>query len=106
MSGIEFRCLIAWLAAIPPGVACAYYKATPSEADSIVALVERTAAGKLKVAKLLARDGLVDKARLRCQAILTQFPTTKAAAEAQSAIDLLDRTLKARQSGGWPSLPM
>jgi S1-C subfamily serine protease len=52
--------------------------------------LEATAARRLKLARSLARDGLVDKARERYEEIVKQFPKTKAAAEARDLLDKLD----------------
>jgi hypothetical protein len=49
--------------------------------------LEDTAARRLKLAKSLAADGKVDKARDRYEDILQMFPGTKAAAEARKLLD-------------------
>jgi hypothetical protein len=47
---------------------------------------EEEAASKLKLAKLLDRDGLSEKARMRYNEIAEKFPGTKAAEEAESLL--------------------
>lgn len=47
---------------------------------------EEEAASKLKLAKLLERDGLVEKARTRYNEIAEKFPGTKAAEEAETLL--------------------
>jgi hypothetical protein len=53
--------------------------------------MQETAARRLKLAKSLANDGLIDRARERFHEIIKQFPKTKAAAEAQEWLDRLDQ---------------
>jgi S1-C subfamily serine protease len=53
--------------------------------------MEQTAARRLKLAKSLANDGLIDRARERYQEIMKQFPKTKAAAEAKELLSRLDQ---------------
>lgn len=52
---------------------------------------EEIAAGKLKLAKMLAQDGREDKAAVRLQEIVDAYPETKAAGEAK---ELLAKTSK------------
>jgi hypothetical protein len=52
--------------------------------------MEQTAARRLKLAKSLANDGVIDRARERFHEIIKQFPKTKAAAEAKEWLDRLD----------------
>jgi S1-C subfamily serine protease len=47
---------------------------------------EETAARRLKLARSLAKDGLIDRARERYKEIVKQFPRTKAAAEAKELL--------------------
>lgn len=48
---------------------------------------EEEAARKLKLAKMLAADGLTSKARIRFEEIVSKFPETKAAAEARQLLE-------------------
>jgi S1-C subfamily serine protease len=52
---------------------------------------EQDAARKLKLARALADDGLVDKARARYEEIIKAHPKTKAAQEAQGLLDKLGK---------------
>jgi len=52
---------------------------------------EHLAASKLKLAKQLADDGKVDKARQRYKDIIEQYPKTKAAEEARAFLKKLDK---------------
>jgi S1-C subfamily serine protease len=56
-----------------------------------VSKAERDASGKLKLAKSLADDGLVDKAKPRLQEIVDSFPQTKAAEEARQLLEKLNK---------------
>ncbi len=53
------------------------------------AQAERDASRKLKLANLMAEDGLLDKARVRYQEIVETFPNTKAADEARRLLEKL-----------------
>jgi hypothetical protein len=48
---------------------------------------EDAAHAKLNVAKMLARDGLLDKAKSRYEQILKEYPETKAASEARQLLE-------------------
>jgi hypothetical protein len=48
---------------------------------------EQAASAKLNLAKMLAKDGLEKKARVRYEEILQQYPKTKAAREARKLLD-------------------
>lgn len=48
---------------------------------------EKEAARKLKLAQLLERDGLADKARARYQEIIDKYPDTKSAGEARRLLE-------------------
>src|SRR5262249_53389575 len=50
---------------------------------------EDMAHAKLNVALMFAKDGLIDKAKVRCEQILKDYPETKAASEAQQLLDKL-----------------
>jgi S1-C subfamily serine protease len=52
---------------------------------------EEEASRELKFARMFANDGLVDKAKGRCQKVLDQYPMTKAAKEARQLLDKLDK---------------
>ncbi len=52
---------------------------------------EHAAARKLKLAKLLAADGLTDKAKARYQEIVKKYPDTKAAKEAKELLEKLEQ---------------
>ena len=52
---------------------------------------ERDASSKLKLARILAEDGLVDKAKPRLQEIVDSFPQTKAAEEARQLLEKLNK---------------
>jgi S1-C subfamily serine protease len=56
-----------------------------------VSQVERDALRKLKMAKMMADDGLIDKAKVRLQEILELFPDTKAAEEARHFLEKLNK---------------
>jgi hypothetical protein len=49
--------------------------------------VEQEAARKLKLAKMFAADGLVDKAKARYKEIVEKYPGTKAAKEAKELLE-------------------
>jgi S1-C subfamily serine protease len=53
--------------------------------------MEKDAARKLKLAKMLAEDGLVDKARLRYKEIIETYPKTKAADDARQLLEKLKK---------------
>jgi len=55
------------------------------------AKAERLAAAKLNLAKQLASDGLLDKARTRFQEIIDTYPKTKAAADARKLLEKLGK---------------
>ena len=48
---------------------------------------EQAASAKLKLAKMLAKDGLEKKARIRYEEIVQQYPKTRAAGEARKLLD-------------------
>jgi hypothetical protein len=50
---------------------------------------EKTAAGKLELARSLLKDGKSDRAKQRFQEIVQQYPKTKAADEARKELDKL-----------------
>ena len=52
---------------------------------------ERLAANKLELAKTLADDGKVDKARIRFEDILKMYPKTRAAGEAKVLLDKMNK---------------
>jgi len=52
---------------------------------------EQEAAGKLKIAKKLQEEGVVDKAKERYQEIVKKYPKTEAAKEAQKLLEKLDK---------------
>jgi hypothetical protein len=52
---------------------------------------EKNAASKLAFARSLLRDGKADKARQRFQDVISQYPNTKAAAEAKQELDKLGK---------------
>jgi hypothetical protein len=55
------------------------------------AKTEREAGSRLRIARLLADNGKVAKARDRCREIIKLYPKTKAAEEAQKLLRKLDR---------------
>jgi S1-C subfamily serine protease len=65
--------------------------AKPQPEEGQGAQAERDATRKLKLAKMLADDGLVDKAKLRYNEIIATFPKTKAADEARQYLEKLKR---------------
>ncbi len=52
---------------------------------------EQEAGSKLRIARLLADNGKVDKARERCREIIKQYPRTKAAEEAGQLLQKLNK---------------
>jgi hypothetical protein len=58
--------------------------------DDDVDKAEQQAASKLKLAKMLQKDGLLKKAKIRFQDIIKDFPKTKAAEEARAILKKLD----------------
>ena len=52
---------------------------------------ERLATNKLELAKTLADDGKVDKARIRFEDILKMYPKTRAAGEAKVLLDKMNK---------------
>jgi S1-C subfamily serine protease len=56
-----------------------------------VSQAERDALRKLKMAKMMADDGLIDKAKVRFQEIVESFPDTKAAEEARHFLEKLNK---------------
>jgi hypothetical protein len=52
---------------------------------------EQDAARKLRLAKTLEKEGVVDKAKIRYQEIVKKFPETKAAKEARELLDKLNK---------------
>jgi hypothetical protein len=52
---------------------------------------EADAGRQLRLAKMLEKDGLKDKAMLRYHEIIKQFPETKAAEEARKLLDKLKK---------------
>jgi S1-C subfamily serine protease len=67
--------------------------ASAPEADSKVdaSKAEHAASGKLKLAKSLAENGLLDKAKPRLQEIVDSYPQTKAAEEARQLLEKLNK---------------
>lgn len=61
-------------------------KPEPKPADK-AEKAEQDAARKLKLAKMLAADGLVDKAKARYKEIVEKYPGTKAAKEAKELLE-------------------
>ena len=59
----------------------------PVKRPAAVMTPEDMAHAKLNVAKMFARDGLLDKAKLRYEQILKDYPETKAASEARQLLD-------------------
>jgi S1-C subfamily serine protease len=59
---------------------------TADRTEDAAVIAEHDATRKLKLAKSLAEDGLVEKARVRYQEIIDKFPKTKAAAEARELL--------------------
>jgi hypothetical protein len=66
-------------------------KPEPEKPASDPDRLEKLAATKLKFARQLADDGKVEKAKERCQEIVSQYPNTKAAKEARQLLDKLAR---------------
>jgi S1-C subfamily serine protease len=62
-------------------------EAKEKEKEEAQAKMEKDAARKLKLARMLADDGLADKARVRYQEIIDTYPKTKAAAEARELLE-------------------
>jgi S1-C subfamily serine protease len=74
-----------------PAVAVAEPEKASQEPPSDAAKAEKDASRKLKLAKMLADDGLVDKAKARYQEIVEIFPNTRAAEEARHLLEKLDK---------------
>ena len=53
--------------------------------------LEKTAASKLELAKTLANDGKLDKAKVRFETIISTYPDTKAAVEAKVLLDRINK---------------
>ena len=66
-------------------------KAGGAKAEDDADKAEQQAAAKLKLAKMLQKDGLVQKAKLRYQDIIKTFPNTKAAEEARTLLKGLEK---------------
>jgi hypothetical protein len=62
-------------------------KPADTKPESKAEKAEKDAASSLRVAKKLAADGLVDKAKARYKEIIEKYPNTKAAKEAQQLLD-------------------
>jgi S1-C subfamily serine protease len=61
------------------------------QAEDTAALAEHKASTKLKFAKTLAEDGKLEKAKDRCEEIISTYPNTKAAAEAKQLLEKLSK---------------
>ena len=64
-------------------------KASPAKPEDSADQAERDAARKLRLARMLERDGLVDKAKMRYQEIVDKYPHTKAGKEAHELLEKL-----------------
>jgi serine protease Do len=53
--------------------------------------LEKAAASKLELAKTLANDGKLDKAKVRFETIISTYPDTKAAVEAKVLLDRINK---------------
>jgi len=78
-------------AAAPPRLETAPAKPVSDKPEDPAAKAERLAAAKLNLAKQLASDGLLAKARTRFQEIIDTYPKTKAAAEARKLLEKLGK---------------
>jgi hypothetical protein len=66
-------------------------KVDPARDDQGHQRQEQRAASKLQFAKMLAHDGKFERAKERCEEIITSFPMTKSATEAKLLLDQLSK---------------
>src|SRR5262249_40563312 len=79
-------------AAPSPGRTASNSTPPPSDApEDPAAKAEREAAVKLRLAQMLEKDGVVDKAKTRYQDIIDTYPKTKAADEARKLLQKLKK---------------